>query len=275
MTIGAELTIQTSLPRSGATGQDAAELVYCLVESLLESAGRPVLGIGVGTPGIVDANGTVLVAPNLGWKNTPLQADLSQRFGLPTTVSNDANLAALGERIYGVGVEDFALIKFGQGIGAGLILGGELLTGTRHTVGEIGHFVTSEVETEAEGHDYDTARVLERQVAVPTLLARLDAHPRQRDEILAEAGRRLGSALAPIISMLDLTEVVLCGPSELLQGPFSEETMKVVRQRTLPQTNQDLTIRLSTEGDNLVLLGCVAQVLSTFLGLAKGTLQGK
>ena len=88
---------RAELPLSSSTGADATALVVALTEQLVEKASLPVLGIGVGSPGIVDLAGVVLTAPNLGWAGEPLQAMLAERFGLPVLVSNDANAAALAE----------------------------------------------------------------------------------------------------------------------------------------------------------------------------------
>lgn len=270
LTLDAVVAAEIVRDRSGATGDDALDLLMSTIRSLLEFADRPVLGIGVGTPGLVTKEGAVAFSANLGWKDVELRSLVEKQFDLPTIVMNDANLAAVGEQLYGDGANDLLLVKFGQGLGAGLILGGRLVRGSRNTVGEIGHLVVSE---DAENvQSYDSSAVLEHWLAVPRLRENLThSDPAEREERIRQSGRRLGSALAPLVSMLDLSEVVLYGPEDLLAGPLSEEAMEVIRQRTLPQTHQDLTIRLSPEGKRLVLLGCAAQVLSTFLGDTRGT----
>lgn len=271
---GALMTMDTTLVdeilvyREGATGQEAIDILLSVVANLLEKADRPVLGIGIGTPGIVGPSGIVQYAPNLGWADVPLQSLIGDTFEVPTVVMNDANLAALGEQLYGEGASDFLLVKVGQGIGAGLILGGALVSGARQTVGEIGHLVVAADDEPLT--EYSPEQILERWIAVPDLRARLRSENADEETVLREAGSRLGSALAPIVAMLDLNEVVLYGPEDLLDGPLSDEAMRVVEARTLPQTHQNLQIRLSAEGSRLVLLGCAAQVLSAFLGVVRG-----
>src|SRR4051812_26254048 len=71
----------------GAKGADAVTLVHRLVAELIAMSHRPVLGIGVGSPGVVDAGGTVIDAPNLGWTDTPLSASLAEEFELPVVVA--------------------------------------------------------------------------------------------------------------------------------------------------------------------------------------------
>ena len=105
------------------------------------AATLPILGIGVGSPGVVDLAGVVLTAPNLGWTNRSLQRDLTMRFSIPVLVINDANAAALAEHSFGGATSDMMLIKVGHGVGAGLLLAGIPLFGSRFAAGEIGHVV--------------------------------------------------------------------------------------------------------------------------------------
>ncbi len=116
------------------------------------------------------------------------------------------------------------MLTVGQGVGAGIVLDGMLVRGTRHAAGEIGH-VTALDERDA----YDDAPLgrpqrcacgrtgcLETVLAVPALRDRAAGDP----EALAAVGRRLGIVLAPVVSALNLAEVVLSGPPELLDGPL-------------------------------------------------------
>ena len=90
-----------SLSLRGRTGEKAFDRVVELCHELVALAERPVLGVGVGSPGVVDSYGVVLQAPNLGWTSMPLAARLSTELGLPVHVANDANTAALGEHTFG------------------------------------------------------------------------------------------------------------------------------------------------------------------------------
>ena len=94
-----------------------------------QSTHSPVLGIGVGIPGLVDvSSGTLLFAPNLKWHDVPLREVFSQKFDLPVFVDNDANVAALGERYFGAaqGSRDFVYLSAGVGLGGGIVLDGQL-----------------------------------------------------------------------------------------------------------------------------------------------------
>lgn len=119
------------------------ELKQC-VTSLMEHClpcRNGVVGIGIGVPGIVDAEGNVLFAPNLGWRDIPLKARLQVDLGLPVIIDNEANAGAMGERIYGAGKEASHLLylSVGYGIGSGIIIHNELYKGASGYSGEAGH----------------------------------------------------------------------------------------------------------------------------------------
>lgn len=263
---------RVSLERAGATGEQAVELVESIVERLLGLATAPVLGIGVGSPGVVDPLGVVRSAPNLGWFDLPLQARLAARTELPVHVANDANVAVLAEH-GATPLDDLLLIKIGHGVGAGLIVGGRPVIGGGFAAGEIGHVVvgTDGGPRCACGKD----GCLEAWLAVPRLTEQLDslagepaAVQAARDEILREAGRRLGIVLAPVVGALNLTEVVLSGPAELLDGPFHDATVDTLRQRTMAVLNRDLRLRMSEQAEDVVLRGAAVMVLSGQLGVS-------
>src|SRR5512147_1444031 len=127
----------------GADGDAALSLVTDLIDELLATDHQPILGIGVGTPGIVGEDGTIRWAVNLSWSNLPLGQILQERYELPTIVANDSRAAAIATYLFGG--EDrpanLVAIKVGRGVGAGLVLNGELFVGDGDGAGEIGHIV--------------------------------------------------------------------------------------------------------------------------------------
>jgi len=86
--------------------------------------------------------------------------------------------------------------------------------------------------------------------------------------VLAEAGRHLGIALAPVVTALNLSEIVLSGPSELLDGSFSRATIETLRERTMAEVHGDLVVWMTTLGADIVLRGAAVMVLSEQLGLS-------
>ena len=110
---------------------------------------------------------------------------------------------------------------------------------------------------------------------MPRLTAQLDAIDPEspgaasaRDEILHEAGRRLGIVLAPVVGALNLSEVVLSGPAELLDGPLHEATVDTLRMRTMAEHNRDLRLRMTEQAEDIVLRGAAVMVLSGQLGVS-------
>jgi glucokinase len=109
--------------------------------------GHEVAAVGVGAAGFVDhENGTVLVAPNLAWRNEPLREAVAERTGLPVVVDNDGNAAAWAEYRFGAGrgEQHLVLVTVGTGIGGGVVLGGVLYRGRHGVAAEFGHMQISQ-----------------------------------------------------------------------------------------------------------------------------------
>lgn len=260
---------RAEVPLAGSTGAEATAKVVALAEGLIAQATAPILGVGVGSPGVVDLAGVVLAAPNLGWRDEPLQATLAGHLALPVLVANDANAAVLAEHSFGGADSDMMLIKVGHGVGAGLLLGGSLLRGSRFAAGELGHVAVgthggAECVCGKNG-------CLETWLATPRLDAAISAARASggpTEPILREAGRHLGIALAPVVGALDLAEVVLSGPAELLDGPLMEATVETLAARTMAEFHSGLTVRMTTLGEDIVVRGAAAMVLSGQLGVS-------
>ena len=139
----------------------------------------------------------------------PLAAELGAEFALPVAVVNDANAAALAELTFGEGTAtNLICVRVDEGVGAGLVLDGRLFAGSSYAAGEIGHVVV----------DPDGARCacgkrgcLETEVSEPLLARLLEADGSDGTAVLDRAGEHLGTALATVLSALDVTDVVLSG----------------------------------------------------------------
>lgn len=249
-------------------GRDALELVEELVGELQRMLTGPLLGIGIGSPGVVSSSGVVLRAQSLGWEHLDLRSTLSARFNCHVSVANDANLAAEAERSYAAGNADMVLVRIGHEVGAGLLLSGARVVGSRFAAGEIGHVYaasTSALECACGKHG-----------CLETLLAsaRLDAAVKsctnegERREVLAEAGTALGAVLAPLIAALDLAEIVLSGPRLVLEGPLSDAVRVTVRERATALGDPEVPVRITELGDDIVLRGATARVMREQLGIS-------
>ena len=141
----AQITEQIEVPLQDFSRDAVMANVYWVIDSLLERAhgrGIAVLGIGVAMHGIVNsAQGLSVFAPAIEWRNEPVAANIQGNYDLPVRMENNANAMALGESWFGYGqaVENILVVKVGQSIGSGVILGGRLFPGTDYSAGEIGH----------------------------------------------------------------------------------------------------------------------------------------
>ncbi|MGL4293212.1 MAG: ROK family protein [Bacteroidales bacterium] len=116
------------------------------LSKLIDEVGgkEKIKGIGVGAPNGNYYSGNIEFAPNLPWKGVvPLAQMLTQKFGIPVAVTNDANAAAIGEMTYGAarGMKDFIMITLGTGVGSGIVINGQLVYGHDGFAGELGHVI--------------------------------------------------------------------------------------------------------------------------------------
>ena len=112
-----------------------------------------VIGVGIGVPGPVTDDGTVLLAANLGWGKKNINDELGDILGINVKAGNDANVAALGEmwRGGGRGYKDMVAVTLGTGVGGGIIIGGKIVCGATGAGGEIGHIHLEDSETDTCG----------------------------------------------------------------------------------------------------------------------------
>jgi len=265
---------------SSAQGLDRAEQ---LVSRLITSTGLSrdkVVGVGLGVPAPIDVEtgtlGSTAILP--GWAGTNPRDDLAQRLGVPVHVDNDANLGALGELVWGSGrgVADLAYIKVADGVGAGLVISGQIYRGPGGTAGEIGHITLDEsgpvcrcgnrgcLETfaaaryilpllhSAHGPDLTIERMVQ--------LAR-DGDPGCR-RVIADVGRHIGSGVANLCNLINPSRMVLGGhlaeAGELVLGPIRES----VARYAIPSAARQLAVMPGALGGRAEVLGALALVLS-------------
>lgn len=211
--------------------QAAATRFYEMIHEVCRSqrlAVSDMAALGVSFGGPVDsAGGSVYTPPNLpAWEPVPLKSLLEAEFGLPVHLENDANATALAEHRWGAGqgCREMAFLTLGTGIGAGLILNGQLYRGRRDLAGEVGHAIVLPdgplcpcgkhgcLEALASGTSIGRLgreRYREEDVTAHDVCARA----RQGDEIaqgiIAEAALYLGIGLANLLHTLNLERIVL------------------------------------------------------------------
>jgi len=267
------------LDRAGA--DELLDAVARMRDGLVAVSGLPadrIDSVVTGIPGVVEEEtGRVRLAENAhGLEGMAVGAELERRLGLPVTVENDVNLAALGEHARGLGrgIDDFAFVSVGTGLGAGLVLAGELRRGRHGAAGEL-DFVR-----EADDEDLDPCAA-----ALPALAARLAANgdggattlappydpraifaaARARDPlgcaVVAEEARRIALHIVPIAAVADVALVVLGGGV----GRNGDLLLEPVRTVLAERLAYPPRVEVSSLGEAAVLIGALAVGLRTAL----------
>lgn len=267
------IVVERRVDRAGAVADDLVALVRKLCRDLVELAERPLLGVGIATPGYVGASGVVATATRLHWEDVDLAAELAAITSAPTHVVNDANASALAELTYGEGDnQDLVVIRVDEGVGAGLVLDGALHIGRAGGGGELGHVV---IDPTGPPCECGKRGCLEMFVSAPLIAHRLRTRQTDGDEVdsvgmddvLVGAGEALGRGIAILLSSLDVAHVVLSGTDEVLSEPFRGAVHEAVASRTLPDFTNRLSVRATSFHQSDVLLGAAALVLDRELGI--------
>jgi glucokinase len=236
------------------TPDGADALVEVIAASALDAAkdaGAPLGAVAVGVPGLVDAEGVMRFAANLpGVVELELRRLLTKRLGVPTTVDNDANVAAWGERVAGAGArdgkpaDDMLMVTLGTGIGGGIVLDGALYRGAHGMAGEIGHFV---VQLEGEPCQCGQRGCWERYASGSALgriaraagfadgedvVAKAIAHDEKALAVFHEFVHWIAIGLAGLANILDPAVIVVGGglveTGGLLLDPLRVETAALI-----------------------------------------------
>ena len=262
--LAGEIVHRIEYPFHGVTGESAVAMTEEVITEAISAASAQILGIGVGTPGVVTPDGTVVEASNFRWLGLDVARRLHDRFGIAVGISNDANAAALAEYSYGSISHNLMVIKIGTGVGSGIVLNGQQYFGESFAAGEIGHIA---VEDDGPLCPCGNRGCLETFVSAPSLSAAIGAGE-DPHEVVAQAGRRLGLALAGAVSVLDVHDIVVSGYELPLVDDLCRAALASLRAHTLPGLGCSVDMRPSSFGADLVLLGVSVLVLSQELGVA-------
>ncbi|MGE5619223.1 MAG: ROK family protein [Sphingomonadaceae bacterium] len=283
---------RTSRPTEAERGPQAVlgSIFEAVDEALAVLGDRSgLLGFGVGVPGPLDPwAGVVHNPPNLpGWDSVPVKDLFEERYGLPTLVGNDANLAAVGEHGFGAGrnCRNMVYVTVSTGIGGGVIADDRLLLGHGGYAGEIGHMTIDLhgpvchcgnrgcLEVLASGTAIARrARELLRSGAESTLKG-LPAEVTAKDVVEAadrgdgvarlivqEAAVALGVGMVNVAHLFNPRRIIIGGGVSNAGPLLWDPMLETVRTRTMPPNQRDLEIVPAGLGDDAGLLGAVAMV---------------
>jgi len=262
------------LPRTDA--EVALDAISTLRGSLIEATGLPghLVDVAVvGVPGVVDDGGRLHLTHFESLEGRELRRELHQRLETTVLLDNDINFAALGEQSRGVarGVDDFAFLSVGTGLGLGLVLGGELHRGLHGAAGELDYALLGfgvELDPSAEGVSNLAAKLSAgagTSLGPPYDVRDIFAEARRGDEVarrvVAEVARRIALHVAPIAAVADVGLVVLGGGIGA-NGDLLLEPIRGLLAGWLPFPPR---LEVSSLGDAAVLSGALAVGLRTTL----------
>ncbi|MGH3728300.1 MAG: ROK family transcriptional regulator [Micromonosporaceae bacterium] len=268
---------------AGLSAERGLRRAEWLVSTLLRQARvdrTKIRGVGVALPGPVDAvtghvtAGTVLTA----WEGVDVAGELSERVNLPVEVSNDANAAALGELIWGAGRDctELAYLKLSSGVGAALVINGEVYSGAAGLAGEFGHIT---VNDQGRICRCGNRGCLETVVGGPYLL---DLLPHRPDEprpdldelieaaidgdlgsrrVIADAGRAVGSAAAVLCNLLNPQRLIVGGELAAAGGLLLEPITEMLARQTLPKAAAMVQVVPAELGDSAAVRGALGTVV--------------
>lgn len=214
------------------------------IRQILNQSKVKIIGIGIGTPGIVSSKkGTVENPPNFpGWDIIPLKKIIKKEFQTDVYIENDANAAAIGEMIYGAGknIQNFVMITLGTGVGGGIIMDRKIFRGEVGAAGELGHITIDYngpkcncgsrgcIEAYA-GNRYLISRISEELSDKTdsllykwTIKENKELSPKliydaacENDEyavsIISNVGKYLGYGISSVVNLLDITNIIIGG----------------------------------------------------------------
>jgi N-acetylglucosamine repressor len=278
-----EILRSIHLPLDGRDGDAAVELVFRLVDALRGDDPSPLLGIGVGAPGVIDTSTGTVRWSVLNWAELRLGPQLEGRYGIPVVVANDSHAAALAELTFfrRPRPNNLIVIRVGRGVGAGIILNGQLFQGDGYGAGEFGHVSMSGADTSCR---CGKTGCLETMASMRALLdASRAVDPSITDEsglvaaflagvtavrgIVLDAARELGIAIGWLIGVLNVRHVLLVGGVASFGDEWLGEVRRFARSSVLALLASDTQIEFGHVHDDVVVLGASALLMEQQLGL--------
>ncbi len=250
------------------------------IQAMLPADSR-IVGIGVAVPGLTNAiDGSVALAPHLGWRQEPLAKVLAAETGLPVWAANDAHLGVLAETVFGGGehVGSTLYLNGGaSGIGGGVVSGGIPLKGAMGFAGELGHF---RIRSDGKRDSAGLQGTLESEVSRDALLETLGLERREFRELDAALAlprsataqqeidrqvRALGTALGSMVTIFNPDLIVLGGFLGSLLDAEPERLLRIVAQESLAPHYAAVRITRPELGDDILLVGAAELAFAALL----------
>lgn len=224
-----------------------------------------IIGIGIASPGVVQ-HGVIRESTVLGWHNIDLKTTLESRFGIPVTITNDVTSSMLTERFFGQASSNLLFVKNDRGIGASTLIDDVPVTGENHASGEIGHISIDPEHGPA--CPCGKRGCMEMLISATALRARMRGTSRDmQKEIIREAGVYFATALAMPVGLLDITDVCVYGPPDVINNTFLEAAQRQFDRITASKFHARTVIRRCQCGADITLRGAAIGVIRDHIEL--------
>ncbi|WEV58779.1 ROK family transcriptional regulator [Bifidobacterium sp. ESL0728] len=221
-----------------------------------------VIGISVAATGVVQ-DGIIRQSTVFGWHDFDLKTPIENRFGLPVIVANDVVCSMLAERFFGSAGPNMLFVKLDRGIGAATLINDTAIIGENHASGEIGH-----ISMDPDGPKCPCGKrgCLEMLVSAPLLRQQMYGAPAEKQvKILQEAGQRVASALAMPIGLLDMDDICIYGPADIINTAFLSSAQDQLDRTTTSMFRKHATIRRCECGPNATMRGAAITMVRDFV----------
>ncbi|MEN8174079.1 MAG: ROK family protein, partial [Chloroflexota bacterium] len=277
-----EIKETVDFPVDESDGEQAIQLLYKILDQLVNENWKPLIGIGIGTPGLVNTReGIVVNAVNLDWQDFHLAKLLETRYALPVKVLNDSQATAIGEFVYSEkhqSEDNLIVVTVRHGIGAGILINGSLFQGDGGGAGEIGHVVVEEdgelcqcgkygclqtvasaqaivkraVNLATEYNNSDLAKY-PQNISLDAIETAWKSNDPLARRVVTDAAVFLGKSFANLVGVLNIHKIVLSG--DIVR--FGEPCLEIVRDAMSNATLTRLAMDTQVEVGQLEFRGCI------------------
>jgi N-acetylglucosamine repressor len=283
-----------SIPLNGAEGENALSLVFQIIDQLIQYDCQPMLGIGIGAPGLIDSNkGLVINAVNYDWKNLHLADIINERYKLPVHIINDCQAAAIAENQYGNGnqsIKNLIVVNIRYGIGSGIIIDGEIYQGDGGSAGEVGHTVVipdggelcrcgnrgcletvasvkaliRNVEILSKTSPGSYFYQYDKKITLDEIENAIKAGDKIASNLVLDSGFYLGMAISWLVGILNIQKIILTGDMTKFGEPWLDQVKRTTKEMSLERPLSNTKIEIGQLGQDGVIIGASAALANDY-----------
>mgnify|MGYP001282241206 CR=1 FL=1 len=245
-----------------------------------------IIGMGIGVPGLVNNDGVILTAPNLGWKNIRLKDEIEKTFRIPVYIENEANAGAYGEKNFGSKKDyhNILYISAGIGIGVGIVLNGKLFTGSNGFSGEMGHSIivadgkecpcgsqgcwelyASEHALLKKAKNANISGITDENVSIEMLMNLAENGDETVIQIFKEIAKYLGIGINNIVNIFNPDQIIIGNRLAKAKKWLEQPIKDFVKKHSMVYHQRNLSINFSQLEIHSTALGMSALTIESFL----------